>query len=1009
MYKRAWTYFKQQRYHTAVEWFTQLLHYADEQEAKTGDPGADFRAEAYTYIAGSLTYVDFDGPPPEDPYIPRNDVLDVETDPVVAEDKMHIAIDRVQDPTLIPQDKKWSVEIYKALAQEFIEITQNRNAIATLELTLKKFPMDRDAPKMQNKIAELYDQLFRLAPEGSAVRDEYAAKALDARTKLASYVGATPWTEANKDDPEALAEAEQLVRQGLQRAAADHTNFARSYYTKAGQVQDESEQRGLLEKSVAEYRLAEIGWAAYISQDPTASDSYESRFWLADARFWIVVLQVTLGRSPSAVEISGAEEAAIDVRDSNDDDKYLQPSAYYLVTIADKVLEDRYRQYKESNGAQGLEKREEVKFEGEGEARKVVALALPEEANHAIRSRDEYNDRVIPERDPQKNGMLYSFQAADFYFVYGQLEEARKRYEPLMNENCGKNEWGYKAWEKLISISNFQNDAERSRKLAEGKSCAFDEDTRAAEEAIRTPVRQGVAYLDARKLYEEAEKMPEGPERAKKWREAAAAYKVALDAAPDRDEAPEAAMNGAYAYKQVGEYDKAIEMYELFISRYGNKQKLEALKNGDPNATPPVAADPAKYESRVKFLKLAYDALANAYVLFFDYPKAAETFRTVSETDSFSQEQRREAAQQALSLYASLNDTKGMTRSRAQLNGLGASPKQLAEADFVIASASLKQWDQFSPDTGANATARQRAESQMRTYYEANLKNDGANEYVVEAAYWNAKMKRAAKDPAEDQWWKRTMEAFDRFKATAPKNPDGTSSALGSRQAGFGAEAAFVLLDAQVRKDFDYETGHHRFKGTPTEVLTAYQKGAQEAKTWYDKLQVVIDGYAAPEWATAAIARQGTLYDSLRTGLYNVRPPELKMFDAKTEAVLKKAEESDNPDLQEKADAVRMSVETAWRDKRDQELNSADEIVVDRYATSIVLARRYNVSNPAVVKAIQRLAFFTDVMGEAKLKQYTARVPDLQYTEGMFLRIRPGLVTAPSPVGMGTPVPAAPR
>ncbi|HEY8944651.1 MAG TPA: hypothetical protein VIM73_10335, partial [Polyangiaceae bacterium] len=49
LYKLAWTYFKQQRYHTAVDWFVKLLFYADEQEAKTGDPGADFRAEAYTY------------------------------------------------------------------------------------------------------------------------------------------------------------------------------------------------------------------------------------------------------------------------------------------------------------------------------------------------------------------------------------------------------------------------------------------------------------------------------------------------------------------------------------------------------------------------------------------------------------------------------------------------------------------------------------------------------------------------------------------------------------------------------------------------------------------------------------------------------------------------------------------------------------------------------------------------------------------------------------------------
>ena len=56
-------------------------------------------------------------------------------------------------------------------------------------------------------------------------------------------------------------------------------------------------------------------------------------------------------------------------------------------------------------------------------------------------------------------------------------------------------------------------------------------------------------------------------------------------------------------------------------------------------------------------------------------------------------------------------------------------------------------------------------------------------------------------------------------------------------------------------------------------------------RSWYDKLQHVVDAYVSPEWTTAAIARQGSLYDSLRTGLYNTRPPELKMFDAKTEAL----------------------------------------------------------------------------------------------------------------------------
>jgi hypothetical protein len=111
--------------------------------------------------------------------------------------------------------------------------------------------------------------------------------------------------------------------------------------------------------------------------------------------------------------------------------------------------------------------------------------------------------------------------------------------------------------------------------------------------------------------------------------------------------------------------------------------------------------------------------------------------------------------------------------------------------------------------------------------------------------------------------------------------------------------------------------------------------------------------------------------------------------------------------LQEKADAMRMNVENAWRDARDKELEAADQVMVDRYGNSITLARRYNVSNPAVVRAIQRLAFFTDVVGEAKLSQYTSAVKDLSYSPGLFLRLRPGLVTAPRAEGLLPPVPAS--
>jgi hypothetical protein len=1004
MYKRAWTQFKQQRYRAAVEWFTKLLEYADQQEKETGDPGVDFREEAYTYIGTSLTYVDFDGPGPDDPYIPRNDVLDLEPNPVVAEKKMRVALQRVQDPTIIPQDRKWTVEIYKALTKEFKELGQQRNAIDALALTLERFPLDRDAPELQNQIADLYYELAELAPAGTPLREETTAKALAARTELARFVGDTDWTRANKDDAAALQHAEELVKQGLQQAAADHTNAARELYARSEQINDPKQRFELLQKALDEYRLAAKGWRAVIDQDPNAIEAYDSRFWFADAHYWNIILQLDMGRTPPWPEVKAALAAAGQVRDSNEDDRFMQPAAYYTVAIADRLLDARYRENELSGGTRGFPRRDEVAFNGTGMERKVVKMALPDEVKAAIAARDDYNRRIPLGSDPQKNGLLYAFQAADFYFVYGDFESAEERFEPLMAEYCGKNEWGYRAWEKLISMSNFAKDADKSRALAEGKSCAFDEETRAAEEAIRKPVRSGVAYLDARKLYDEADKMQPSKERDDKWREAASAYKVALEAAPDRNEAPEAAMNGAFAYKQVGDYDAAIDMYELFIDRYGTEEKLQELANGD--AAKEVEPDPAQYAQRVKFLKMAYDALANAYVLFFDYPKAAETFDRTAAVEHFSSEQRKEAAQQAISLYASLGDQAGMKRAHSAFIALGATPAEAAQADFLVKSAALKAWDRFSPDEGANRSAREGAEAAMSEFYERNRSNPGAFKLDVEAAYWAAKAKNAAGSSDEARWWQETQSAFDLYRQTAPANPDGTSSALGSREAGFAAEAAFRLVDAQIKQSFAYDSGSVRFKGTPQEVLTQYRDAAKEAKTWFDRLGSIVDAYASPEWGTAAIARQGTLYDSLRSALYNTRPPDLVMFDEKTEALLRRAEESDNLDLQEKADALRVRAENSWQDTRDREIASADQVMVDRYARAIFMAKKYNVTNPAILRAIGRLAFFTELLGDAKLRTYLGRVPEVHYSDGMYLRSRPGLVTPPKPSGLAPASPA---
>ena len=133
-------------------------------------------------------------------------------------------------------------------------------------------------------------------------------------------------------------------------------------------------------------------------------------------------------------------------------------------------------------------------------------------------------------------------------------------------------------------------------------------------------------------------------------------------------------------------------------------------------------------------------------------------------------------------------------------------------------------------------------------------------------------MKKAARSGDENKWWKATITAFNQWERLAPKK-DGKSSALGSREADMGGEAEYTLIDKDLIKKFDYETGHHRYKGTVVQVVQEYRKQAGIAKGWYDKLGRIASKYVSPEWTIAAVARQGSVYDSLRTGLFNTRPP----------------------------------------------------------------------------------------------------------------------------------------
>jgi hypothetical protein len=144
-------------------------------------------------------------------------------------------------------------------------------------------------------------------------------------------------------------------------------------------------------------------------------------------------------------------------------------------------------------------------------------------------------------------------------------------------------------------------------------------------------------------------------------------------------------------------------------------------------------------------------------------------------------------------------------------------------------------------------------------------------------------------------------------------------------------------------------------------------------------------------------------------------PPAFKYFTAKQEGLLKQLDNSGRQNLQDQADELRTQVKEAWRAKKDKELAASDELMVRRYATAVALARQYNIRNTFVTSAIQRLAYFTDVIGEANMRQYVTRTTDpnnksrtLTYTDGMYVQSRPGLTATPPSNGEAPSAPVAP-
>ena len=245
-------------------------------------------------------------------------------------------------------------------------------------------------------------------------------------------------------------------------------------------------------------------------------------------------------------------------------------------------------------------------------------------------------------------------------------------------------------------------------------------------------------------------------------------------------------------------------------------------------------------------------------------------------------------------------------------------PEKRAEADYLKASFDYGQWNPTGSESAGQLAARGSRRSPRSTqFHSANKNKPESARFVLESAYRIAKMMQAANDPGYRNWFKTDIADWENFKAhpVSMTTPDGKQVQIQATDApysDYGGEADFTLVDEQVRASFDYATGHHHYAGAVGDVIKAGRQGPRRGRedlaaaardTWRRE-------YGSFEWAAAATARIGTLYDSIRTGLDLVVP---KYFTPKQQALLDKlqkiADQLNAAGQSDKADQVQQQID----------------------------------------------------------------------------------------------------
>lgn len=593
LFKLGWSYYLINRYTEALDVFRQLIAFYDRDESEL--LGA-LREEALQYMAVVLAEDDWD----------LDGVRDAEA-----------GMPRVRD--FVREETDWEREVAERLANVWFDNEQYDQAIEAFRFILQTWPNDRLNPQRHERIVAALSRLRR-------VED-----AFDEQRRLAQLYGpGSEWFRVQEEarNMQAMAYAEELTRNTL-------LDSARYYNEQADLLRDRAAATGdpeVEDQALSRYQEAAEAYANFLEEYPNDREAYEVRFLYAQALYY-------------SFDFVEAANQYRQVRDAHGRTERQELAAYQVIKSLEFTLLDQIE-------AGRLDPRALPTYRGERRAELEAELEaaraepsreepsegpapepIPELTLQLVADYDRYVELGLnPEDDPTTQGR-FAFLAARVFFDFGHFEEARTRFQAILEDP------DYRCQEEAVYAASYLIDSYRlvgdyesmelwGSRIQEMDFCEGQMDVAVLEDFMEEAetMRVGAIFRSAEDLFD-----------AEDYEAAAQEYVRLVNQNPESEFAAAALYNAAVGYERLERFEPAMRLYQRLVEDYPGSEfvnnalyrvALDSRRFFDFERaidTYLVLADRAEEEARAK---QALFAAAELQEYSEYYPQAAQTFET---------------------------------------------------------------------------------------------------------------------------------------------------------------------------------------------------------------------------------------------------------------------------------------------------------------------------------------------------------------------------------------------